>query len=257
MKIRCPVCGGKLHSDGKTAVCENRHAFDYAKSGYLNLLISNKKNHGDSPESVKARTAFLEKGYYGFLRDTLKEMIDALPHTVLADLGSGEGYYTKAFPADQKYGFDLSKAALAHAAKHDKSTAYIIASIFDLPFEDNTADIVVTCFAPPALDEILRILKPGGIFLYVTPGPKHLFEMKEAVYEQPYMNVTKPLLTPLLCIDQKTIADTFEISGPDAAELFRMTPYAYRTAPDAADRLAAYDQFSLTAEFVIRSYQKQ
>ena len=90
MKLICPVCASPLRKENKEAVCDNNHHFDYAKSGYLNLLVSNKKVHGDDAAMVKARTAFLESGGYAFLRNRLSELTE--DSHVLADLGCGEGY---------------------------------------------------------------------------------------------------------------------------------------------------------------------
>ena len=35
--LLCPICGKPLSSDGKCFRCENRHSFDIAKEGYVNL----------------------------------------------------------------------------------------------------------------------------------------------------------------------------------------------------------------------------
>ena len=47
-------------------VCPMGHSFDVAKSGYVNLLLSQQtgqKHHGDDKRMVKARSTFLGKGY--------------------------------------------------------------------------------------------------------------------------------------------------------------------------------------------------
>ena len=39
----CPLCGEKLVQDGKSYICPNRHCFDMARQGYVNLLpVQNK-----------------------------------------------------------------------------------------------------------------------------------------------------------------------------------------------------------------------
>ena len=57
----CPVCGEKLTEHEKGALCPNRHSFDKAKSGYINLLPNNLPagNHGDNKLMIKARHDFL------------------------------------------------------------------------------------------------------------------------------------------------------------------------------------------------------
>ena len=70
MKLICPICGKPLVKQKRSALCEQRHCFDYAKSGYLNLLRSSGGDHGDNAAMVQARTAFLNTGAYAFLRET-------------------------------------------------------------------------------------------------------------------------------------------------------------------------------------------
>lgn len=48
-------------------ICSNRHSFDQARSGYVNLLPVNQKRTkqpGDNKQMVHARTQFLDAGYY-------------------------------------------------------------------------------------------------------------------------------------------------------------------------------------------------
>ncbi len=255
MKLICPVCGTHLTAGNKEAVCESGHHFDYAKSGYLNLLVSNKKVHGDDAAMVKARTAFLESGPYSFLRDRLRELSQGTQ--VLCDLGCGEGYYTSAIEAEEKYGFDLSKDALKHAAKADHKTHWTVASIFHLPLEDESCDTVLTCFAPHAREEIQRILKPGGKFIFVTPGERHLFEMKEVLYEHPYENRPQDLDTDLTLIHSEKIRNEFVCSNDQLKNLFVMTPYVWRTKAEDRKRLEEVKEMNLTSEFIIRVYQKE
>ncbi len=253
VKLICPVCGKPLQKTGRQAVCEDRHSFDYAKSGYLNLYLKKAAVSGDDAGMVKARTAFLETGAYSFLREKLCENIPE--DAVLADLGCGEGYYTSAFPAEEKYGFDLSKTALAHAAKNDPATQYVLASIFRLPLASGSCDCAVTCFAPAAADEITRILKPGGIFLFVVPDADHLIELKQVLYERPYLNPEKTLKTDLAHLRTERIRSTFTADRDGIKALYGMTPYAWKTSAEAAARLEMLDELSVTAAFRIHVYQ--
>lgn len=253
MKLLCPICKKPLVKENKSWHCINNHNFDEAKSGYLNLLRSG-GSHGDNKEMVKARTAFLNSGAYAFLKDELVQLIKN--PAALADFACGEGYYTSGLQAKDIIGIDMSKEALIHAAKHYPSIRWVLSSIFDAPLEEESCDVVLTCFAPFAKEEIERILKPDGMFIFVTPGPRHLYELKQKLYETPYLNVHKDLKTTLSLVKEETISSSWLCDHEQLTNLFAMTPYAYRTGKRGKEKLGTIEALNLTAEFVIRMYQK-
>lgn len=257
MKLCCPICNETLIKNENVAKCKNHHSFDFAKQGYLNLLIRQSKAHGDNAEMVRARTEFLNTGAYGFLRNELKKISEKESPAVLADLGCGEGYYTSALTADEKYGFDMSKEAIKHAAGHDKTTQYVIASMFHLPLKDQICDMVVTCFAPFAAEEVQRVLKKNGLFVFVSPGPDHLIEMKELLYETPYRNQIKSLNTDLHKEQEYIISNSFRVQQAELINLFEMTPYAHHTKESDQLKFSSVSEMDLTAQFVIRTYRKK
>ena len=83
------------------------------------------------------------------------------------------------------------KSILRLAAKREKQVEFAVASCYHLPFADETADLLLDCFSPLAIDEFRRVLKPGGHFLYVVPGADHLWELKRVLYDAPYPNEEK------------------------------------------------------------------
>ena len=257
MLLRCPICGKTLHQHENTASCENHHSFDYARQGYLNLLIRQSRAHGDNQDMVQARTRFLNTGAYAFLREELQKITRHERPAVLADLGCGEGYYTSCLDAGEKYGFDMSKEAVRHAAGTDKSTQYVIASMFHLPLPDASCNMAITCFAPFAGNETERILKENGLFVFVSPGPDHLIELKRILYETPYQNVIKDLNTSLVKEQEYQISRSFHVDQKALHDLFEMTPYAHHTREKDQEKMAAVNELDLTAQFVIRTYRKK
>lgn len=125
--LLCPICGKPLSSDGKCFRCENRHSFDIAKEGYVNLAPG-RSGSGDSREMCRARRDFLSAGYYSrfaeALADAVKRHIPESP-AVICDAGCGEGYYIremkKRLPERDFVGFDLAKDSVRFAAKAEKS----------------------------------------------------------------------------------------------------------------------------------------
>lgn len=256
MKLNCPKCNQPLIKVEKTCKCQNKHSYDFAKEGYINLLLGESGVHGDDAQMVKARTSFLNTGSYLFLRDFLCELVAEENTNILLDLGCGEGYYTSSFDAKEKYGFDLSKSALKYAAKHDKTTQYVVSSIFHIPMDNEVADTIVTCFAPIASNEIERLLKKNGCFIVVTPDENHLIELKELLYQEAYKNEVKELELSLKKEKEFHISQEFDVDTEHLISLFQMTPYAYKTDIYALNKLQEVKEMKITASFVIRLYRK-
>ena len=255
MNIACPVCKKELIRNDKSYRCENNHTFDIAKEGYLNLNLRNSQNTGDNPLMIKARKNFLEKGYYDFLKNEVNSLLNK--EDKLVDLACGEGYYTKDFICEDKVGIDLSKSGLKIASKSDKSTLYILNSIFRNPLYDESADKVITIFAPIAKEEIRRILKQNGEFILVKPDVYHLYELKDALYEKPYLNEIEDIDIPgLKLINEIKISDKRKVISEDLNNLFTMTPYFNTTSPEDKVKLQSIEELEITFAFIIDVYQK-
>lgn len=267
----CPLCGAALSRNGGAYVCPGRHSFDIAKEGYVHLLPPNQKHSalpGDDREMVAARRGFLSKGYYRPLLNTLCcQILSCLVKSpVILDAGCGEGWYTAgvaqalraAGRRPQIAGTDISKFALRTAARREKGAEFAVASSYRLPLADSGVDVLLNCFSPLALEEFRRVLKPGGWFLYVVPGAEHLWEMKEILYDKPYPNEEKE--TPyegfayreIVPVDGTVLLDRRE----DLQNLFRMTPYFWKTPRAGAECLAALDRLEVRTSFRVHVFEK-
>lgn len=87
---------------------------------------------------VRARTEFLNKGYYAPLANKLAEIIKEFEPSILIDAGCGEGYYTEQIAHQLEnghvYGLDISKDALLDASKRCKTATFAVASTSSMPF---------------------------------------------------------------------------------------------------------------------------
>ena len=254
MEIACPVCKKILSKDGNCYRCENRHSFDVAREGYLNLNLRNSQNTGDNPEMIKARKNFLEKGYYDFLKDEVNRCLSE--NDSLVDLACGEGYYTKDFVCKDKIGIDLAKSGMKIASKNDKETLYILSSIFRCPLFDESADKVITIFAPIAKDEIKRILKKDGTFILVKPDVHHLFELKQVLYDEPYLNEVEDIPIEGMHIEKHIpVSRKATLNSEDLHNLFMMTPYYNTTSQSDKQKLETIDELEVGFCFVIDLYR--
>lgn len=271
----CPVCKKRLKKLDNVWHCQNGHSFDIARKGYVNLLTTSKrnpKNSGDNAEMVKARTRFLDKNYYLPLAQRIaqvaSEQFDGYKSPIVIDSGCGEGFYTcvyaKALPCARLFGIDISKTAVAHCMTRvhlDGLTncEFAVASSFELPFHSESADMVISTFAPVSNDEYARVLKKGGKLIVVSPSAKHLFELKSVAYDKPYEN--KPNSYGLNKFEL-TSSEIFEFtqtinSSEDILDLFSMTPYLYKTSAEGVERLKALDELTVTCGFCIQVYTKK
>lgn len=265
----CPKCGGNLIREGNSFLCQKRHCFDIAKSGYVNLLTSDRMNSalpGDNKLMVQSRRKFLDKGYYGILAEALCREVSSHVREgyKILDAGCGEGYYTEKIAEVVKninteiIGIDISKNAADYAARRTKSVRFAVASVFHLPVETGSCDIVTNLFAPYCGEEFLRVLKKDGIFIMVIPAERHLWQLKCAVYDEPYLNEAKDFaLQGFEHIGRKTV--TGEISLPcneDIMSLFSMTPYFYKTGVLGQKRLESLDSLKTEIGFEILTYKK-
>ena len=255
MKILCPVCKNKLSMVEHSLQCTNGHNFDIAKQGYINLNMHNSQNTGDNSEMINARSNFLNKGYYSFLLDEINKHLSK--DDKLVDLACGEGYYTSKFICEDKVGIDLSKQGLKIASKNDKSTTYLLNSIFHNPLEDNCADKIITIFAPIAKQEIVRLLNDDGSFILVKPDENHLFELKKAIYDNPYLNEIEDIRIDGMYLDKEIkISNTETLNNEDLQNLFMMTPYYNTTSKVDKDKLNNTDNLDVTFSFIIDIYKK-
>lgn len=264
----CPICGKALVREPGRYACGGGHSFDVAKEGYVNLLPANRQHSkapGDDKEMAAARTRFLEGGWYAPLRDALCSFIRSFSPAVLLDAGCGEGWYTAALAetvsagGGQTAGVDLSKPAVKKAARRCPNGEIAVASVYHLPLADHSVDVLTDCFSPLAAEEFYRVLKPGGKFLYVVPGPRHLWELKEVLYESPYENEEKQEEYPgFRYVDILPVEGTFTLpDGQAIQDLFCMTPYYWKTPKVGAERLGKLDTLTVTAQFRVHVMERR
>lgn len=263
----CPVCNGTLNESNRSLICSDGHCYDIAKSGYVNLLMSQKnssRNHGDDKEMIKARRSFLEKDYYLPLKENLCETVKlfSTANAVVLDCGCGEGYYTKGIAESLAanstvLGIDISKDAVTYAAKHCPDAHFAVASSYKLPLANNSCDIIISVFAPYSASEVKRILKPKGVFIEVSPMPMHLMELKNAVYEKAYENEVPPVADGLNLIKQIEIRGEISLfDNNDIVNLFQMTPYSHKTSPKDKEKLLTLNSLVTRTEFYISIYEQ-
>lgn len=267
----CPLCQTPFHKTDNTQICANNHHFDIAKEGYLNLLpvnAKNSKNPGDNKEMMMARRAFLNSDGYLPLAEKICELADALltdkEQVELLDLGCGEGYYTNLLANRLPENFvinalDISKIAVRYAAKRNKRINFCVASAYDVPLADNSLDLLLRIYAPSLDSELQRLLKQDGYLVTVTPAPRHLFQLRERIYQQvnehAQENVPPAGFTK---VKQINLAYPLQINEAQILQdLIKMTPFVWKFTEQKMADLLAEKSWLIECDFNIEIYQKQ
>ena len=268
----CPKCKAavELGNQDKSLICNatsgKRHCFDISADGYVNFALSD-AGSGDSKDAVKARTAFLDCGAYEKISDELTALVlkHAPSGSPVVDAGCGEGYYSTriAERGVPVFGVDISKNAIAHAAKRAKRGAlknafFAVASVFEMPVADGSVGAVVNVFAPCAESEYSRVLQKGGVLIVAHAGAEHLMGLKRAIYDNVYENdVRADLPEGLELVEEKRLKYNISLSSNELIEaLFSMTPYYWRTSQSDKAKLKALDTLDTEIDIIFSVYRK-
>ena len=258
----CPLCctSLQLNLSAKSYVCENNHHFDLAREGYLNLLPVQHKHSaepGDNKQMMQARREFLEAGYYAPMAKAVAMMIDAKQPAYLLDLGCGEGYYSRiaeAFctNAMEQHGIDIAKFAVRAAAQKQSKGRFIVASANRLPYVAQYFDFVLRVFAPSNDDELKRVLKPSGFLLTVTPGPRHLWQLKNFIYDQVQEHALESRLPQGFDrIDTQRISYKITPNPQQRIALLQMTPFAWRANENVQQAIKDVAELDIETDFIL------
>ncbi len=281
--LQCPVCRLTLQRTTAGYQCAAKHNFDAARQGYVNLVLAHKKHSkepGDDPEMIQSRRRFLNLGYYDQVSDRLNETVcAALPAmgcssgSSVLDAGCGEGFYLQRLKSALAYGreahspilfhgVDVSKFAVRQATHRDRGMDWFVASINDLPFIDSSLDIVLNIFSPANIAEFARILKPSGSLVFVSPGPRHLYGLREVIYpvtrehEEPTILKKAEELFALSSVDRITYQLELN-SNQVIMDLLAMTPYFWNINRETKVKVAALDHLALDVDVEIRVFNKK
>ena len=264
MELICPICGGSLCREDRCYRCDNRHSFDIARQGHVNLLpVQQKKSlhPGDTREQVLSRRTFLEAGFYTPIADTLcQTALELGAKGPILDIGCGEGYYSSRL-ADamntELTGLDISKEAVRCAAAKYKNALWICGTAAHLPVPDHSAGVITSLFALTMAEEFRRVLTSDGLYFQVLAAQDHLLGLKSIIYPELKLKEkdSVPDLPGFRLVKTVPIRFEFTVAGEQVQNLLSMTPHVYRISKDGAARLAATEKLTDTASCVLNVYR--
>lgn len=187
----CPICQENLTLIETSLKCSNRHSFDLAKFGYVNLAPQIKQSANYDKENFQNRQQILEAGFYQAILKGISDLLATKPFTkTVLDIGCGEGFYSRKLqevhPEKTFYAFDISKDSVQIAAKSEPNWAvnWFVGDLARLPIKDTSMDILLDIFSPANYGEFRRVLSKDGILIKVIPTENHLKEIRQMVQEQ-------------------------------------------------------------------------
>jgi len=239
-------------------VCARGHAFDIARSGYINLLQPQERrsrNPGDSAEAVEARRRFLDRGHAEPLLTAIRSMIPprhpdaerseaegplarrsfavsaAQDDGVILDAGCGEGYYLGSL--GHGCGIDISTAAIDLAARRYPQCEWIVTNADRfIPYADASFDLVMSITGRMNAGEFRRVLRDDGFLLVAISAPDDLIELRGRGRDR--VDRTIATFSDFELIKRDRATTVAELNAQDAKDILRAT---YRPRDAAPQRV--------------------
>lgn len=264
MELVCPICGEALNRAEREYVCPNRHSFDIARRGYVNLLTVQQKKSlhpGDTREQVLSRRAFLDGNFYEPIADALCETAKELgAGGPILDVGCGEGYYCTRLASAlgaELTGLDISKEAVRISAGKYKNALWLCATAAHIPVPDRSVKTLTSLFALTLPEEFRRVLADDGLYVQVLAAQDHLLGLKSIIYPELKLKekIAVPDLPGFRLVKSVPIRFEFTVEGEQVQNLLSMTPHVYRISREGAARLVATEKLTDTASCVLNVYK--
>lgn len=278
--FRCPTCGEPLFLDGASLRCANRHTFDIARQGYVNLVPAARQSAYYDRGSFLARGAILRAGYYDHIRDAVLEAVADCGARRVLDAGCGEGFYARAVQAAggvagagaaggavpttadgaarTVLAFDISRDCVQLAAREDTSNAirWFVGNLAQLPLADGSVDCVLDIFSPANHAEFTRVLAPGGVVVKAVPGVRHDIQLRDAARDQlrhaDYANddVLAGFSQGFDVVSRRLVSRTVAMPPGDMEAFARMTPLLFHADLAKVD-LGRVHELTIEAEVLV------
>jgi 23S rRNA (guanine745-N1)-methyltransferase len=191
--------------------------------------------------------------------------------TCFMDAGCGEGYYldflfnkldkNKGCGDLSFVGLDISKDAIARAAKRNRQITWVVGTNRQPPLEPASVDVIICVFGFQSFEGFERISRPGVRVVLVEPGPGHLKELRELIYSD-VKETNRPdhagaekhgfIVRERQSVQFKTV----EINNRQINDLLVMTPHFYRANKAGREAAQQLEKLALTVDIVFTVLEK-
>ena len=259
----CPICRENLTLVETSLKCNNRHSFDLAKFGYVNLAPQIKQSANYDKENFQNRQQILEARFYQAILEDISDLLaNSETSTTVLDVGCGEGFYSRklqeSHPDKNFYAFDISKDSVQIAAKSEANWAvnWFVGDLARLPIKDASMDILLDIFSPANYGEFRRVLSKDGILIKVIPTENHLKEIRQKVQDQltnkDYSNqdIKEHFQEHFTILSNKTASLTKTITAEQLQALLSMTPLLFHIDQSKID-WSQLTEITIEAEILV------
>ncbi|VLH17615.1 putative RNA methyltransferase [Streptococcus pneumoniae] len=259
----CPICQENLTLLETNFKCCNRHSFDLAKFGYVNLAPQIKQSANYDKENFQNRQQILEAGFYQAILDAVSDLLaSSKTTTTILDIGCGEGFYSRKLQESHSektfYAFDISKDSVQIAAKSEPNWAvnWFVGDLARLPIKDANMDILLDIFSPANYGEFRRVLSKDGILIKVIPTENHLKEIRQRVQDQltnkEYSNqdIKEHFQEHFTILSSQTASLTKTITAEQLQALLSMTPLLFHVDQSKID-WSQLTEITIEAELLV------
>ena len=259
----CPICQENLTLVESSLKCNNRHSFDLAKFGYVNLAPQIKQSANYDKENFQNRQQILEAGFYQAILEAVSDLLATnLSAKTVLDIGCGEGFYSRKLQESHSdktfYAFDISKDSVQIAAKSEPNWAvnWFVGDLARLPIKDASMDILLDIFSPANYGEFRRVLSKDGILIKVIPTKNHLKEIRQKVQDQltnkDYSNqdIKNHFQEHFTILSSQTASLTKTITADQLQALLSMTPLLFHIDQSKID-WSQLTEITIEAEILV------
>ena len=259
----CPICQENLTLVESSLKCNNRHSFDLAKFGYVNLAPQIKQSANYDKENFQNRQQILESGFYQAILEVVSDLLSNSKNAkTILDIGCGEGFYSRKLQESHSektfYAFDISKDSVQIAAKSEPNWAvnWFVGDLARLPIKDASMDILLDIFSPANYGEFRRVLSKDGILIKVIPTKNHLKEIRQKVQDQltnkDYSNqdIKEHFQEHFTILSSQTASLTKTITAEQLQALLSMTPLLFHVDQSKID-WSQLTEITIEAEILV------
>lgn len=264
--VICPICGAGLSvREPSSLVCPEKHTFDLARTGYINLSYGRKRVEKYTKELFLARAAVYQKGLFA---EVIRTLVLEVARTQgkgggqirLLDMGCGEGSHLwntaaqlEAFGLDVfGVGIDIAKEGIQIAARNYPGMLWCVGDLAQAPFAPGQFHVLLNILSPANYREFARLLAPNGMVVKVVPGRNYLQEVRRGLYgesagEAPQDSEAAALFKMNFAkVRTVTVHYQVDVDRQDLPALVEMTPLSWQADPSATAAFIATGPHAVT-----------